>query len=312
MIEDSQSSDTVLLVRPARFAFHAEAARSNRFAKGGADDVALLALAEFEALRGQLEGAGVNCLVLNDEPDQARPDAVFPNNWVSFHADGTMILYPMATAARRLERRPEALAALLRGNGFDIRRVVDLSTFEEEEKYLEGTGSLVLDRPKRRAFATLGPRTDAAVIAAFDEASGYETLIFDAADRSGQPIYHTNVLLSLGSRYAILCTEAVAEADRKRLIAAIEDGGRTIIDVSFDQMERFACNALELKSSDGRPLIAMSAAARHSLAGQQARQLEALGGDLVDIPIPVIERVGGGSIRCMIADIHLPRLSSGS
>jgi len=307
MSGESQTSDTVLLVRPASFGFHAEAAQSNLFAKeseGG--HVAALALAEFEELRRRLEEAGVRCLVLDDEPEPARPDAVFPNNMVSFHRDGTIIWYPMATAARRLERRPEEIEALLRGSGFAIGRVVDLSAHEGEQRFLEGTGSLVLDRPNRKAYATLGPRTDPAVIAAFDEATGFSTMVFAAADRAGKPIYHTNVLVSLGSRYAILCDEAVAPADREALIGAIEDSGRTIIHVGFEQMEHFACNALELVSSDGRPLIALSELALASFTPGQRRQLEGFG-ELVAVAIPTIEAVGGGSVRCMIADVHLPK-----
>lgn len=304
---ESQTSDTVLLVRPASFGFHAEAAQSNVFARESeSGDVGSLALAEFESLRRRLEQAGVRCLVLDDEPEPARPDAVFPNNMVSFHGDGTIIWYPMATAARRLERRPEEVEALLRGNGFAIGRVIDLSAHEQEQRFLEGTGSLVLDRPNAQAYATLGPRTDAAVIAAFDEATGFSTMTFDAADRAGKPIYHTNVLLSLGSRYAILCVDAVAPSDRERLIGAIEDSGRAIIRVGFDQMERFACNALELRSTDGRPLIALSEAALASFTPHQRRQLEGYG-ELVSVSIPTIEAVGGGSVRCMIADVHLPR-----
>lgn len=308
MSGDSQTSDTILLVRPARFAFHPDAAKSNVFASGNAEgDIAALARKEFDGLWRRLEDAGVQCMVLDDLPEPPTPDAVFPNNWVTFHADGTMILYPMATEARRLERRPEELESLLRDHGLSIRHTVDLSHFEEDGLFLEGTGSLVLDRPGRKAYATLGPRTDAAVIEAFDSATGFETLVFAAADRLGRPIYHTNVLLSLGSRYAILCTEAVAPADHARLIAAIEAGGREIIEVGFDQMEHFACNAIELKRADGRPLVALSSAARASLTEAQAERLEELGGELVDIAIPTIEHVGGGSVRCMIADVHLPR-----
>lgn len=308
MSGDSQTSDTVLLVRPACFAFHPEAARSNAFASGSAaGDVAALALAEFEELRRRLEDAGVNCLVLDDVPEPATPDAVFPNNWVTFHADGTMILYPMATAARRLERRPDALESLLRDHGFTVRRTIDLSAFEDDGLFLEGTGSLVLDRAGRKAFATLGPRTDAAVIEAFDSATGFKTMVFAAADRSGRPIYHTNVLFSLGSRYAILCTDAVAPADRARLTAAIEAGGREIIEVGFDQMEQFACNAIALENRDGDPVIALSAAARMSFSPDQLQRLETHG-SLLDIAIPTIEQVGGGSVRCMIADVHLPRM----
>lgn len=267
-----------------------------------------MALTEFEAVRAKLEQEGVTCVVLDDQPEPARPDAIFPNNWMSCHSDGTMVLYPMATAARRLERRPEAAVELLRGHGLDVRRTVDLSGHEVHGRFLEGTGSLVLDRPNRRAYAALGPRTHESVIAAFDAELGFDTLRFSAADRHGLPIYHTNVLLSLGARFAILCGEAVAPTDRHRLIETIEASDRILVDVSFDQMERFACNALELKSHTGQPLIALSSAALAAFTPDQRRTLESFA-SLVDVAIPTIERVGGGSVRCMIAEVPLPRLT---
>ncbi len=168
MIENSQTSGTVLMVRPACFGFHAEAARSNAFANGGADPAG--ALREFDGVVEALDRAGVEVLVLHDSADPAKPDAIFPNNWVSFHADGTIVTYPMATAARRLERNVDGLLALLSSKRFDVRQVIDLAFHEEHGHFLEGTGSLVLDRPGRRAYACLSPRTDAAVIADFDRA----------------------------------------------------------------------------------------------------------------------------------------------
>lgn len=304
--EAAQSSGTVLLVRPAAFGFHAEAAASNAFASAsGNEDVATAAQQEFESLRRTLEQAGIEVLVLDDTPNPAKPDAVFPNNWVSFHEDGTIILYPMATAARRPERRAEALRALLKDRGFDVRRTIDLSRSERDGQYLEGTGSLILDRPRRRAFAARSERTDESAIAEFGEATGFKTLVFDAADRRGRPIYHTNVLLSLGTRFAVVCSEAIASDDRQRVLDALASG-RELIEVDFAQMERFACNILELRGRDG-PVITMSETALNSFEPAQRAALERHGA-LVAAPIPTIERVGGGSVRCMIADIHLPRL----
>ena len=302
---DSQASRSVLLVSPASFGFNPETAASNAFANAAGENAADAVLREFDAVAQRLSGAGIEVLVLEDAPDPPKPDAIFPNNWVSFHADGTMVLYPMESPTRRREREPERLATLLRESGFDIRRTVDLSHHERHGRFLEGTGSLVLDRPGRRAFANLSPRTDPHVIADFDDRMDYATLLFDARDRSGMPIYHTNVLLSLGTRFAVLCTEAVAEEYRTVLIDEIEATGRTVIEVDFEHLRSFACNVIELEGASG-PLIAISAAARGSLRPDQLKRLESFG-ELLDVAIPTIESVGGGSIRCMIADIHLPR-----
>ena len=294
-------------MRPAAFGFHAEAAASNAFATASSDaGVAAAAEREFDALAKALDEAGVELAILDDTPNPPKPDAVFPNNWVSFHADGTMILYPMATAARRPERRAEALKQLLKDRGFDVRRTLDLSRSEGEGQFLEGTGSLILDRPRRRAYAALGPRTMRSMLDAFAEATGFQVLAFDCADRHGRPIYHTNVLLSLGEQFAVLCADAIAEGDRARVLEAIEAGGREIVSVDFGQMERFACNFLELRGRDG-PIIAMSETALASFDAAQRSALERHA-SLVAVPIPTIERVGGGSVRCMIADVHLPRL----
>ena len=298
MAKEAQTSGSVLLVRPRAFAFHAEAAASNAFAAAPSDEVAKLALAEFDALAAALDAAGVETIIL----DRDGPDAVFPNNVVSFHADGSLVLYPMATAARRLERDAPGLLPLLERAGFAVRRTIDLTAHEHDGRFLEGTGSLVLDRPRRRAFASRSVRTHPAVVTDFDEALGYSTLMFDAFDRSGRPIYHTNVLLSIGTDFAILCSEAVPAEQRNGLIDGLE---RTVIEVSFDQMRAFACNLLELRGRSG-PVIALSSAALASFTAGQRRQLDSFA-ELIPVAIPTIEAVGGGSVRCMIADIHLPR-----
>ena len=306
MSSGSQTSNSVLLVRPASFGFHAEAAASNAFASALDGDIHANALTEFEGLAKRLSQARVNTIVLDDMPDPPKPDAVFPNNWISFHSDGTVVLYPMATAARRLERNLEALTALLKSSGFEVKRVVDLSGHERRDRFLEGTGSLILDRPRRQAYASLSLRTDRDVIAEFDEELDYSTMVFEASDAAGRPIYHTNVLLTLGTHFAVLCSEAVAPGSRAALIAEVEASGRAVIDVDFGQMSRFACNLIELHNRDRDPVIALSMAALEAFRPDQLRILESFG-ELVAVPIPTIETVGGGSVRCMIADIHLPR-----
>ncbi|MDQ3477743.1 MAG: arginine deiminase-related protein [Pseudomonadota bacterium] len=309
MAAESQASDAVLMVRPAAFGFNPETAATNVFAAAVANECALAAAAEFDRAAERLAGAGVEVVVLQDSPEPAKPDAAFPNNWVSFHGDGRVVLYPMAVPSRRNERRADALLDLLATRGFKVSELVDLSGQEECGQVLEGTGSLVLDRPRQRAYAALGPRTDRNALAEFERRLGYSTFAFDAADRYGRPIYHTNVMMSLGTRFAMLCTEAVAEDQRKRLVDDIEATGRTIIAADYWQLRGFACNLLELRSSSGDPLIALSASARASLRRDQIATLERLGGELVDAAIPTIEAVGGGSLRCMLADVHLPRVS---
>jgi hypothetical protein len=305
---ESQSTNAVLLVRPAAFGFNREAAQSNVFAHTAADpDVQAKALVEFDGLAMRLADAGVEVLTLDDSSDPARPDAVFPNNWVSFHADGTMVLYPMATAPRRLERRANAVRALAQGAGFQISRTVDLTSHERDGAFLEGTGSLVFDRPRHLAYANVGPRTHPAAVADFDSQLGYSTFLLDARDPGGRPIYHTNVLLSLGTRFAVLCLDAVAPEHRDALVSEIEASGRTIVELSFAQLRRFGCNLLELRNDQGETLIALSANAKTNLRPDQLRSLETLGGELVAADIPTIEAVGGGSVRCMIAEVHLPR-----
>lgn len=307
MERESQSCDAVLMVRPAAFGFNPETATTNFFAASAANKSAEVALADFNRATERLTSAGVEVVVLEDSIDPAKPDAVFPNNWVSFHADGTLALYPMAALSRRRERRIATLVPLLRERGFAVREIIDLSSYEESERFLEGTGSLVLDRTHRRAYAALGPRTHREALAEFERRLGYSLFAVETADHSGRPIYHTNVLLSLGSRFAILCTEVVRPEQRQALTADIEASGRTIIPVDYEQMRNFSCNVMELRSEDGKSLVVLSASAKASLRPNQLAMLEGLGGVLVDVAIPNIEAVGGGSLRCMIAEIHLPR-----
>ena len=312
MATESQSSDAVLMVRPAAFGFNPETAATNVFAAAVARDCAQTAIAEFDRAAERLSDAGVEVVVLDDSAEPAKPDAAFPNNWASFHRDGSLLLYPMAAPTRRLERRCEALVELLSALGFEVREVIDLSEYEQSDRFLEGTGSLVLDRPGRRAYAALGPGTDREVLAEFGRRLGYSTFAFDAADRAGRPIYHTNLLLSLGTRFAMLCLDVVEPAQRQALVADIEAGGREIIQVDYEQLRSFACNLIELRSSKGQPLVALSAAAKACFRPEQLAALEGLGGELVEVAIPTIEAVGGGGLRCMIADIHLPRTAAGS
>ena len=304
---ESQTTDAVLMIRPARFAANIETAGSNRFqaAGGGGRDIATHAAQEFDELAVALAAAGVRVHAFAGSRDAALPDEVFPNNWVSFHSDGTAVLYPMFAPSRRRERRPELLEELRRLHSYRLTRIVDLTHLEERGQYLEGTGSFVLDRVQRVAYACRSPRTHDAALAEFGRELGYETHAFDAADRDGHALYHTNVLLSIGERFAVLCTHALRDADERRRVVERLAAHREVIDLSFEQLHSFAGNVLALRAGDS-PVIALSTSALASLRAEQRRALGAHG-ELVVADVRTIEQVGGGSVRCMLAELALPR-----
>ena len=319
---EPQTSDAVLMIRPARFAANVETAASNRFQgtiegsnsgsdsssgarTAAADEIAARAAREFDALAAALAAAGVTVHAFAGSRGAALPDEVFPNNWVSFHADGTAVLYPMLAPSRRRERRPELLEELRRRHGYRLARVVDLTRLEERGQYLEGTGSFVLDRVGRIAYACRSPRTHDAALAEFGRDLGYEPCTFDAADRDGHAIYHTNVLLSIGTRFVAFCTEAVRDVAERRRVVERLSAERELIDLSLEQLHSFAGNVLELRAGDS-PVIALSATALASLDAAQRRALEAHG-ELVVADVRTIEAHGGGSVRCMLAEVALPK-----
>lgn len=305
---EPQTAGAVLMVRPECFGRNAETAASNFFQRAspsGAADAALRAQREFDALAVALARAGVRVHQFAGQRGAALPDEVFPNNWLSLHADGTAVLYPLLAPSRRRERRPDILAALVDSCGYAINGVVDLTSLEARGEYLEGTGSLVLDRERRVAYACRSPRTHANALAAFGRALRYEIVPFAAMDAAGRAIYHTNVLLSLGTRFAALCTSAIADAaERGALLARLEASGREIVDLSGDELAAFAANLLELSGARG-PVIALSATALRCLTAANRRALERYG-ELVSADIATIEQLGGGSVRCMLAEVALP------
>jgi hypothetical protein len=304
---ERQCADAVLMVRPARFAANPETAGSNRFQRAEprpGDEAA--ALREFDGLVLRLADAGVDVQVAEDTPVPAKPDACFPNNWVSFHGDGTAVLYPMMAPSRRAERRPQIFDSLRRA-GYRIARTIDLTALEAREEFLEGTGSLVLDRPRRIAYACGSPRTTPAALADFSAALGYRVVAFDALGPDALPAYHTNVLMAIGERFAVLCGAAIPDGKRREaVVGELEAGGHEVIDIDVAEMNAFAGNLLALAARGGDALIAMSDAAWRALGPAKRRRLERHGA-IVAAPIPTIERQGGGSVRCMIAEVFLPR-----
>lgn len=297
------------MIRPVRFVANDQTAASNHFQvlddKADPAAVQLAAVAEFDGLVAALRQAGVTVHVFDDTPLPHTPDAIFPNNWVSFHADGSTVLYPMLAENRRAERRLEVLAALNSKHGFRIARTIDLTHREVEGKFLEGTGSLVLDRVNRIAYACLSPRTDMDVLGEFAQRLDYEIVVFDVVDSAGLPIYHTNVLMSVGTRFAAVCVECIEPVRRDAVVRTLRHTGHEVIELTYAQMAAFAGNMLELKTPSGF-VVAMSEAARSSLTQAQRHQIEAASGPIVAAAIPTIESHGGGSVRCMLAEIHLP------
>jgi len=310
-VSEAQSADAVLMIRPVRFQTNPLTAGSNRFQAeepvAPADAAQQRALTEFEGLRAALEDAGVTVHAFDDTPEPHTPDSVFPNNWVSFHADATAVVYPMEAANRRPERRRDVIEALDRECGYRVDRVIDLSRHEVTGHFLEGTGSLVLDRACHRAYACLSSRTHPGPLEDFAGRLRYDVLRFEALDAAGAPIYHTNVMMWVGEGMTAFCPESIPRRDqREALLDALAEGGRTVLELSLAQVLAFAGNMLELRNREGERVLVMSEQARRSL---DPGQLDAIEGyaRIVSAPLDHIETSAGGSARCMLAAIHLPR-----
>ena len=297
------------MIRPIAFIGNAQTAVSNYFqhldSTSSAMDVQAHALQEFELLVANLRAAGVWVDVIDDTLVPHTPDSIFPNNWVSFHSDGTVVLYPMLAENRRAERRLDIIEQLSE-TGLIVKQMIDLTYHESQGKFLEGTGSMVLDRVNHVAYVCVSPRTDLDVLAEFSQRLDYELVVFNARDAKGLPIYHTNVLMCVGAQFALICMDSIAESERFAVLESLRRTGHEIIEISPAQMHAFAGNMLELKTASGKRVIAMSQQAFDALSIEQRAKLEVLGGALIVTPIPTIEKLGGGSVRCMLAEIFLP------
>lgn len=294
------------MIRPVSFGYNDQTAESNTFQNKTSDQqqVQANALAEFEGLVNVLRENKVNVTVIDDTTEPHTPDSIFPNNWVSFHNSGEVFLYPMQAENRRHERREDIINKLK--DHFKINQVIDLSSFENESKFLEGTGSMVLDRENKIAYACLSPRTDEDVLNAFCKEADYAAIPFHAFNEAGVAIYHTNVLMCVGSKFAVICLDSITNAtEKEHVINSVKNTGKEIINISFEQMNHFAGNMLEVKNTDNDTVIVMSQSAYSSLTGQQITALSKYG-KLVYADIHTIENTGGGSARCMIAEVHLP------
>ena len=306
----AQCARAVLMIRPAAFGWNPETAGSNRFQHPGAgpsEAASAAAVAEFDAVAAALQAAGVEVHAIDEPATSACPDAVFPNNWLSLHHDGTLVLYPMLAPSRRRERRMQILVELEKRGGFEVARLVDLTHYELAGRFLEGTGSVVFDHEAKVAYACLSPRTDRSVLEELCDELGYEPFTFDATGADGVAVYHTNVLLSIGRRNVIVCAESVPATQREALLESLGAGGRRVLEVSRGQMAGFACNSLELEASDGAAVLAVSARAHDSLGPRALDALRESVQRIVSVPVPTIEQRGGGSVRCMLAEVFLPR-----
>lgn len=302
-----QTTSHILMIRPVGFTYNAETAVNNAFQiESGDNDIQRKAREEFDGFVMILQNNGIEVLIVEDTPEPHTPDSIFPNNWISFHEDGSIVLYPMFAINRRAERKSHVISAVR--EQFRIQQHVDLSGYEARDIYLEGTGSMVLDRDERIAYACLSPRTNEAILTDFCRRLNYRPVIFDAADGNGQAIYHTNVMMCVADKYVVICLESIPAPDQqKRVTDAIINSNKEIIPITLKQMNHFAGNMLQVENKNGEKLLVMSSQAYESLTVDQIDQLSSFN-RIIHASLSTIETNGGGSARCMMAEIHLPLL----
>jgi hypothetical protein len=260
-------------------------------------------LKEFDAFVEKLRAEEIDVTVVNDSDMPHTPDSIFPNNWISFHNDGRIFLYPMFAENRRLERKAEVIETIERR--FEITQAIDLSGYESENKFLEGTGSMVLDRESKIAYACLSPRTNKELFELFCRKAGYKPVSFRSTDENGKDIYHTNVMMCVGDKYVVICLASIPDPNEmKQVTDSIISSGKKIIDISFDQMNHFAGNMLQVNNKENEKFLVMSSQAFNALTAEQVYKLSSYN-RIIHSSLETIESNGGGSARCMMAEIHL-------
>ena len=304
-----QTTSHILMIQPVNFGYNAETAVNNAFqVQNNEKNVQQKARQEFDEFVSVLQSNGVDVTVVEDTPLPHTPDSIFPNNWISFHTDGTIMLYPMYAVNRRAERKEHVLNKI--NEKFIITKQIDLTNYEEKNVFLEGTGSMVLDRENRIAYACLSPRTDEKVLADFCSRMNYTPVVFNATDGNGQAIYHTNVLMCVADRYVVICMESIPDPLQNNLVGeTIINSNKKLIPITLHQMNHFAGNMLQVETKDGEKLLVMSSQAYESLTRDQLRELAGYN-RIVHSPLTTIETNGGGSARCMMAEVHLPLLKN--
>jgi len=305
----STITNKVLMVRPKNFGYNAETAENNNFQdKKGSEnhtEIQAAALAEFDNMVSEIRRHDIEVIVIEDTASPTKHDAIFPNNWFSTHENGHIITYPMFAESRRAERREDIVDQLTESYGYTKRYGFEYN--EEDELYLEGTGSMIIDRTAGIIYACLSPRTDIQVLEKFAVLEALKKVIFHARDTAGELIYHTNVMMALGVDIAVICLDTITDMEeRQEVIGTLENSGKKIIEISIDQMNQFAGNMLQVKSKLGEKYLIMSQAAYDSLT---INQIDAIlpHTKIISIPIPTIEKYGGGSVRCMMAEIFVPK-----
>ena len=302
------AANTILMIRPAAFGFNAETAVNNYFQKDNPADKKTIhrnALKEFDAMVTLLKESGIDVLVIDDTTEPVKPSAVFPNNWLSTSPDGNLFIYPMYAANRRTEKRDDILKLI--AEKFKVADVQDWTELEVEGRFLEGTGSMVMDHDNKLIYASISERTNPAALEKFVTANDYSAVVFIARDKNGNPVYHTNVVMALGEKFCVLCEEAIEE--EWELIAIkqlLESTEHEIIPITREQMYSFAGNMLEVKTNADENILILSQTAFNVLTGAQKQKLGSYD-KLLPIAIPTIEAVEGGSVRCMMAEIFLPK-----
>lgn len=303
------TTSNIMMVRPASFGFNSQTAGNNSFQSNDKEesqkDIRLQAQVEFDAMVDILRSKGVNVIVIEDTASPEKPDAVFPNNWISFHKNGAVVTYPMFAPNRRIERREDIIDELAKT--FQVDRRYTFEHYEEDNIFLEGTGSMLFDRDNNIAYACLSQRTDPQLLDKFCVLMGSRKVSFYSLDRKGDPIYHTNVMMALGEDFAVLCTESIRKQEElDHVLAVLKETGKEVIDISYDQVESFAGNMLQVKNDEGDTFLVMSQTAFNSLTEDQKEALSSKT-NLLPICIDTIEYYGGGSVRCMMAEVFLPK-----
>lgn len=308
-----QTTNTILMIRPIGFRMNEQTAVNNYYQKVIdnllPETVNAKAQQEFDAYVDKLRGVGINVVVVEDTKEFDTPDSIFPNNWISFHENGNIGLYPMFAENRRLERREDVLEQL-EEKGFKIKDIVDYTSAEEEEVFLEGTGSLLLDRKNRKAYCALSPRADEDLFIEFCEDFEYTPVVFTAnqtVEGKRMAIYHTNVMMCLGETFAVICLDCIDDKkERKHVVKNLQEDGKEVIAITEEQVNNFAGNMLQVKGKDDKLYLIMSQAAYDSLSKAQVDSIEKHC-EILSSSLDTIEACGGGSARCMMAEVFLPK-----
>jgi len=305
-----QTTNNILMIRPVDFNFNHQTAINNHYQKteDGLDAVNEKAQKDFDLLVEKLQSNGINVLVFDDDLSHDTPDSIFPNNWITFHSNGDIALYPMFAINRRLERREDVLS-FVEEKGFSINNIIDYTSAENEDLFLEGTGSMILDRANKKVYCSLSQRSSEEILIEFCEDFQYTPVVFNSfqnVNNQRLPIYHTNVMMCIAETFAVVCLESIDDqSQQKNVLNHLSESGKEIIEISEDQVEKFSGNMLQLKDTNGDAILVMSDSAHTALTKQQVDKIQKHC-KILSNPIPTIETCGGGSVRCMIAEVFLP------